>query len=64
MAAGKAFNFNPGLSLPLARISLDSHYYSPEKAVRELGLPQTPIDTALEEAFSWFRQNGYLHEKK
>jgi dihydroflavonol-4-reductase len=29
------------------------------KAVRELGMPQTPIDRALRDALSWFAQNGY-----
>ena len=31
-----------------------------QKAVRELGLPQTPIDDALGDAFEWFAQNGYV----
>jgi dihydroflavonol-4-reductase len=31
-----------------------------EKAVRELGLPQTSIDDALGDALSWFARNGYL----
>ena len=30
------------------------------KAVRELGLPQSPIDDALADAFAWFAANGYL----
>ena len=29
------------------------------KAVRELGLPQTAIDLAVRDAFSWFRREGY-----
>jgi len=32
-------------------------YYDPSKAVRELGLPQTPIETALKDAVAWFRNN-------
>jgi dihydroflavonol-4-reductase len=31
-----------------------------QKAVRELGLPQTPIDEALRDALVWFADNGYL----
>jgi dihydroflavonol-4-reductase len=34
-------------------------HYDPTKAVRELGLPQTPFEVTLEEAIAWFRQNGY-----
>jgi dihydroflavonol-4-reductase len=30
------------------------------KAVRELGLPQTPIDEALRDALVWFADNGYV----
>jgi dihydroflavonol-4-reductase len=30
------------------------------KAVRELGLPQTPIERALADALGWFADNGYL----
>lgn len=57
---GKAFKFNPGISLPVAKISLDEHYYSSSKAVNQLGMPQTPIDTALQEAFNWLISSGYL----
>jgi len=35
-------------------------YFDPSKAVRELGLPQTPVDTALSDAVAWFRLNGYV----
>ncbi len=30
------------------------------RAVRELGMPQTPIRQALAEAVDWFRRNGYV----
>jgi dihydroflavonol-4-reductase len=32
----------------------------PSKAIRELGLPQTPIEAALVEAIFWFRDRGYV----
>jgi dihydroflavonol-4-reductase len=31
------------------------------KAVRELGLPQSPIEIALGDALKWFRREGYIH---
>ena len=31
----------------------------PSKAIRELGLPQTPLAVAFERAVTWFRENGY-----
>ncbi len=38
----------------------DGHYFSAAKARAELNLLQTPIRRAVEDAFNWFRQNGYL----
>ena len=34
-------------------------FFDGGKAVRELGLPQSPIENALERAVSWFLSNGY-----
>jgi dihydroflavonol-4-reductase len=34
-------------------------YFSAEKAVRELGLPQTPVEGALRDAVAWFVERGY-----
>jgi dihydroflavonol-4-reductase len=36
------------------------HFVSPVRAIRELGLPQTPPETALKEAVDWYRANGYV----
>jgi dihydroflavonol-4-reductase len=33
-------------------------YYNAQRAVRELGLPQTDLDQAVREAVAWFRQEG------
>lgn len=35
-------------------------YIDPSKAIEELGLPQTPIETAVHDAVEWFRENGYV----
>jgi len=35
-------------------------FFDASKAVRQLGLPQTPVRTALAEAVSWARENGYV----
>jgi dihydroflavonol-4-reductase len=47
---------------PLAGVRMARHkmYFSPTKAIRELGLPQTPPRQALADAAEWFRQNGYV----
>jgi dihydroflavonol-4-reductase len=38
-------------------------YFSPAKAVRELGLPQTPPRQGLSDAVDWFRSNGYVRRR-
>ncbi|MCY0877373.1 MAG: NAD-dependent epimerase/dehydratase family protein [Firmicutes bacterium] len=45
---------------PIAGVELAKRYmfYSPARAVRELGLPQTPLDQALREAVEWFQRQA------
>jgi len=50
----------PIISYPMAKISCDDHYFSAEKAIRELNLPQTPIEEGILESFEWMKENGYL----
>ena len=47
---------------PLAGVRMAKHkmYFNPTKAIRELGLPQTPPRQALADAAEWFLQNGYV----
>lgn len=51
----------PAVSYPLTQISCDEHYYSVEKSVRELELPQTPIELGIKECFTWLKENNYLN---
>lgn len=53
---GKPPLFTPAV----ARIACDEHYYTAEKAIDELNLPQTSIEEAIREAYIWFKDNGYL----
>lgn len=53
----------PRLSRHMAMISCAGFYYTPAKAVRELQMPQTPIDVAIREAYSWFVDNGYVYDQ-
>lgn len=48
--------------IPLAGVQMAAHkmFFNSERAVRELGLPQTPVEVALERAVEWFRANGYV----
>ena len=45
----------PSISLDSVRMSAKPMYYDASKAVRELGLPQSPLKTALKDAVDWFR---------
>jgi dihydroflavonol-4-reductase len=47
---------------PLAgvRMALHRMFFNPAKAIRELGLPQTPPKQAMADAVAWFRANGYV----
>jgi dihydroflavonol-4-reductase len=46
---------------PLAGVRMARYkmFFNPTKAIRELGLPQTPAEKALADAVEWFRENGY-----
>ncbi|MSU34857.1 MAG: NAD-dependent epimerase/dehydratase family protein [Pedosphaera sp.] len=50
---------------PLAGVRMARYkmWFSPRKAVQELGLPQTPPQQALQEAVDWFRTHGYVKNK-
>lgn len=44
------------------KIGRKYEYFDCSKAVRELGLPQTPVRVSIEKAITWFRENGYLRK--
>ena len=47
---------------PVAGVRMGKYkmWFNPAKAIRELGLPQTPPKKALADAVAWFRVNGYV----
>ena len=49
-------------SIPVEGIKITRHpmYVSSDKAINELGFPQSPVETALEKAIRWFSDYGYL----
>src|SRR3989442_13247203 len=49
----------PRASLTAVRMARKRMFFSSAKAVRELGLPQTDVRTALREATEWFVERGY-----
>lgn len=66
--AGSAFGAvsgrQPEITLEMARSSCIGCYYSAGKAVLELGLPQTPVETAIEDSYRWLKDNGYIGRGK
>lgn len=49
----------PRVPLTAVRMARKRMHFSAAKAVRELGLPQTPVDVALSDAVLWFVERGY-----
>ncbi len=49
--------------IPLAGVQMAKYrmYFDSSKAVRDLGLPQSPVERAIAKAIRWFEQNGYVH---
>lgn len=50
----------PKVSYPMAKISCDTHFFTAEKAVRELELPQSPIEEGILESLHWMKSNGLV----
>ena len=61
---GSLLRREPRIPLEGARIARKPMWADPSKAVRELGLPQSPPADALRRATEWFAENGYLAKRK
>jgi dihydroflavonol-4-reductase len=55
--------FEPRVPLESVKLSRHKMYFDGSKAVRELGMPQTPVEEALRRAVDWFRDNNYVPRK-
>jgi dihydroflavonol-4-reductase len=55
----EARGLEPRVSIESVRMSRYRMYFDAAKAVRELGLRQTPVENALDRAVAWFRAKGY-----
>jgi dihydroflavonol-4-reductase len=54
----------PAVAKTAVRMAAKRMYFDPARAVRELGLPQTPVDEALRDAVDWFWANGYAPRRR
>lgn len=59
LAANHLTHRPPRIPLEGVRMAKYKMHYDCAKALRELDLPQTPVETALEKAVRWFRDHGY-----
>ncbi len=50
----------PKISYTMAKMASVHQYYSVAKAIKELKIPQTPIEVAIRDCCEWFVSNGYL----
>ena len=67
ISLGRCFSFiafvtgiKPVISYQLAKVACDNHYFSSDKAIKELDLSQTPIEDGIRESFNWLQTNGYI----
>jgi dihydroflavonol-4-reductase len=42
------------------RLSAEFIYFDASKAIRELGLPQTPFRQTVEQTYQWYKTHGHL----
>jgi dihydroflavonol-4-reductase len=50
----------PAVPLEAVKMSQRFMFFDASKAVRELGLPQTSVETAVSDAVEWFANNSYF----
>jgi len=53
----------PRVSLNAVRMAHTMMFFDPSKAIRELELPQTPVEDALREAVEWYWVHGYARRR-
>jgi dihydroflavonol-4-reductase len=56
---GAVLKRHPRIPVSAVKASRKFRHFDCSLAIRELGLPQTPVEIAFEKAVKWFRENGY-----
>jgi len=57
---GRLLGFAPDVNSVAAAMGYAPHYFTCKKAMRELGIPQSPIEGAVKRSAAWFTKYGYL----
>lgn len=60
MISGRLLKRTPRVPVAGVRMAKKYMFFDCRKAVRQLRLPQTPVERAVEKAVDWFLQNGYV----
>jgi dihydroflavonol-4-reductase len=63
-AAARLTGRTPRVTPEAVRMSRHRMFFDAGKAVRELGLPQSPIEQALARAVDWFESHGYAPRRR
>jgi dihydroflavonol-4-reductase len=50
----------PKISYSMAKMAKENQFFSAQKAVRVLDMPQTPIEEGIMQCIDWFKTNKYL----
>ncbi|MCX6359257.1 MAG: NAD-dependent epimerase/dehydratase family protein [Armatimonadetes bacterium] len=58
--SGSLLGREPRIAAEAVRMAARCMYFSPRRAVEELGLPQSDVEAALARAVDWFQRNGYV----
>jgi len=63
-AVSRVTRREPLASRTAVRMAAKRMFFDPGKAIRELGLPQTPVEVALRDAVDWFWAHGYARRRQ
>ena len=63
LVVGRLLHREPAHPFEGVKMARHRMFFDGSKAVRELGMPQSSVEKALERAVDWFRGNGYVREE-
>ncbi len=55
---------HPRIPLSGVRMARKYMYFDASRAVKELQMPQSPVEKAMEQAIEWFKENNYVMARK
>jgi dihydroflavonol-4-reductase len=62
LISGMLLRRPPRIPISAVQASRKVRHFDCSRAVRELGMPQNPIEKSFERAVRWFRDNGYVRQ--